>query len=317
MTVDEASQILPKVIVILGPTASGKTDLSLRLAKKFNGEVVSVDSRQIYKKMIIGTVQPKGKWRKFEEGSAYVVDGVRHYLMNIVDPGRELSSAQYRELAIEHINDILRRGRVPFLVGGTGMYIWAIIDNLDIPRVPPNKKLRRSLEVKPAKELVLLLKKLDPIAAVTIDLNNPRRVLRALEVAILSGESLVEKRGQLPPLFSALQIGVTRDRQVLYQRIATRVQEQIGEGLVEETRKLMRQKYGWQLPSMSGIGYRQMGMYLRGECTLDEAADLLRRDTCRYAKRQMTWFKRDKRIRWIDGDETPVVEKLVSDFLSS
>jgi tRNA dimethylallyltransferase len=307
---------LPKIIVILGPTASGKTDASLRLAKKFNGEIVSADSRQIYKKMDIGTAKPKADFglSTLDFGrQVYVVDGIPHHLMNIIDPGEDFSLADYKKLALSAINDVLSREKLPIIVGGTGLYIRAIVDNLDIPKVGPNKQLRRQLGKKKLPELAEMLAKMDPATAKKIDLRNPRRVLRALEVFILSGKSFARQRTKSAPLFNALRIGIDLPRADLFKRIDYRVDEQIKNGLVKETENLVKQKYGWNLPSMSGIGYKQIGLYLRGEDSLDKAVAALKRDTRRYAKRQMTWFGRDKKIKWIKSYSA--AEKLAKEFL--
>lgn len=288
---------LPKIIVILGPTASGKTDMALRLAKKFDGEIVSADSRQIYKKMNIGTAKPEGEWVK----DAYVVDGIPHHLMDVIDPGESFSLADYKALATASINDILSRKKLPIIVGGTGLYIRALVDNLDIPKIEPNKELRKQLARKKLPELAAMLVKMDPAMAKKIDLQNPRRVLRALEVFILSGESFLAQSTKSNPIYDVLEIGIDLPREELFARIDARVDKQIEDGLVEETKKLAK-KYSWDLPSMSGIGYKQIGFYLRGEAALDEAIRLLKRDTRRYAKRQMTWFRSDKKIKWITNE---------------
>lgn len=314
---------LPKIIVILGSTASGKTDLGLKLAKKFNGEVVSADSRQVYKKMDIGTAKPQGVWEKINGNKVYVVDNVPHHLVDIVDPGENFTVADYKKMATEKINDILSKGKLPIIVGGTGLYIWTLLDNLDIPKIKPSQRLRKGLEKKSLPELVAFLIKLDPETARRIDLHNPRRVLRALEVFILSGESLARQRTKSAPLFNALQIGIDLPRAELYKRIDARIDQQIKNGLVEETKKLVKQKYDWSLPSMSGIGYKQIGFYLsrlggdlRGEAALDEAIAILKRDTRRYAKRQMTWFKRDKKINWLKKSDFKLTAGLVKKFLA-
>lgn len=308
----------PKVIAILGPTASGKTDLGLALAKEFHGEVVSADSRQIYKKMDIGTAKPKADYRLQTtdyNSEGYVVEGVPHHLMDIVDPGEDFSLADYKKLALAAIDNILRRGKLPILVGGTGLYIRALVDNFDIPKIKPSKKLRQQLEKKSLPQLAALLKKVDPASARQIDLKNPRRVLRALEVFILSGESFFAQRTKSAPLFNVLQIGLDLPRAELFARIDRRVEAQIKEGLVEETKKLVKQKYGWHLPSMSGIGYKQIGFYLRDEMNLAEAVALLKRDSRRYAKRQLTWFNKDKRIHWLKGADYESARRLVKEFL--
>ncbi len=308
--------MLPKIIVIVGATSSGKTALGLSLAKEFNGEVVSADSRQVYTKMTIGTAKPDGVWKTICGEKVFMVDGIPHYMMDIVDPGHEMSLAEYKDRAVAHITDIISRGKLPIVVGGTGLYIWSIVDNLSMPAVAPNKTLRRSLEAKPLEELLLLLKKVDPKSFDQVDRRNPRRVIRALEVAILTGESFAEQRSLAKPLFEALQIGLKRELPELYARIDKAIDGQIKAGLVKETQKLLKQKYGWNLPSMSSIGYKQIGAYLNETMTLEAAVESIKQDTHRYAKRQITWFKRDKRIQWVDPDEVKNVRGLVQKFLA-
>jgi tRNA dimethylallyltransferase len=291
---------LPKIIAVVGPTASGKTRLGIELAKKFNGEVISADSRQVYKKMDIGTAKPRGIWADYEDIVAYMVEGVPHHMVDIVDPGEVFNVAHFKELALRYISNILHRGKLPIVVGGTGLYVWSLVDNLLPPQVSPNKKLRQSLEKKSLPKLVELLKKLDPLTAEHIDGNNIRRVMRALEVVILSGRSFYQERKKEDSLFCTLQIGVNISRDNLDRNIHTRVDQQVNEGLVEEVEGLMKQKYGWHLPSMNGIGYKQIGAYLRGELDITAAVELVKRDTRHYARRQLTWFRRDKRIVWMD-----------------
>lgn len=306
---------LPKIIVILGPTASGKTDMALGLAKKFNGEIVSADSRQIYKKMNIGTAKPVGEWQGKNGGRTYITDGVPHHLVDFIDPGKDFSLSDYKQEANKIIGQIISRGKLPIVAGGTGLYIWALVDNLSMPQVAPNKKLRHELEVKDLKELVELLTKLDPDSAEKIDLKNPRRVLRALEVAILTGESFLKQKSQADPLYNALQIGLLWPREDLYARIEQRIDKMMEQGLIKEVEALNKQKYGWNLPSMSSLGYKQIGAFLRKEIGLEQAVSEFKRDSRRYAKRQMTWFKRDKRIKWIEKNSLKLAEKLVKEFI--
>ncbi len=324
---------LPKIIIILGPTASGKTEWGIKIARLFNGEVASADSRQVYKGMNVGTAKPAGEWPAIDSSTplrsaqndrmdsrlhgndnveVFVVDGVPHHLMDIVEPDESFTLADFKERAIVMIDDVLKRGKLPIVVGGTGLYIQALVDNLDIPKVIPDAKLRADLEKKTLIEQVVMLKKIDPESAEKIDLKNPRRVLRALEVAMSSGESFLAQQKKGKPIYEALQIGIDVPREKLYGRINARVDEQIKQGLAEETSGLNK-KYDWALPSMSGIGYKQMGYYLRGEMSLEEAVEILKRDTRRYAKKQMTWFRRDKRIKWL-GDFKEA-EKAVKKFI--
>jgi tRNA dimethylallyltransferase len=303
---------LPKIIVVLGPTASGKTDLGIALAKKFNGEVVSADSRQVYKEMDIATAKPAG----VKKNGAYLAGGVRHYCIDIVRPDEEFTVAHFKKLATVKINSILRRGKLPIVVGGTGLYLWSIIDNLDIPAVAPDRALRAKLEKMPLPAMVKILKEYSVASYKNIDLKNPRRVLRALELALSGAPAPVPQKNKLAPLYNALQIGIRVPREQLYRRIDARVDQQIAGGLIDEV-KMLSEKYDWKLPSMSGIGYKQLGGYLRGEAGLEEAVEMIKRDTRHYAKRQITWFKRDERIKWLDYGKLPApAHALVKKFLA-
>lgn len=306
---------LPKIAVILGPTACGKTDLSIALSRQFNAEIVCADSRQIYKKMNIGTAKVPGQWQKHPETKEMVFfyQNIPHYLIDFVDPGEEFTLAQFQQMAINRLYEIKRRGKLPLLVGGTGLYIHTLVDNLLIPIVPPNKRLRNSLETKSNYKLMSLLHQFDPLTAKTVDPHNRRRIIRALEVCIWTGRPFSEQQKKGAPLFDALQIGLQVPREELYQCINQRADKMMKDGLLLEVRRLVKQKYGWQLPSMSGTGYRQLGYYLKGEMSLNQAGELLKRDTRRYARRQLTWFRRDKRIQWVQ--EQTLAEKLIEQFL--
>ncbi|MBI2989963.1 MAG: tRNA (adenosine(37)-N6)-dimethylallyltransferase MiaA [Candidatus Magasanikbacteria bacterium] len=306
---------LPKLIVILGPTASGKTPWSLGLAQKFDGRIISADSRQIYKKMDIGTAKAKGEWRRNGLKGAYYVEGIPHYLIDFLDPGKHFSVAEFKDKAIKHIRSVQRSKKVPILVGGTGLYINSIVDNFSIPKVPGNTTLRESLGEKTNEELIDLLKRMDPQAASNIDQRNKRRVVRALEVCILSGASFSDQKQKGEALFDVLQIAPKVAREVLHARISERVDTMIEKGLLNEIQKLISQKYGWELSSMNGIGYRQFKDYFETGLGLAEAVEILKRDTRRFARRQMTWFKRDTRIHWVDSYED--CEKLVEEFLET
>jgi len=311
---DTNNKKLPKLVVILGPTAAGKTSWGLRLAKELNGEIIGADSRQIYKKMDIGTAKPEGEWKRNGLRRSYMVDDVPHHIIDILDPGKQFSVAEFRDKAVKYVKLIQKNKKVPLLVGGTGLYISALVDNLHIPRVSPNKKLRQSLEEKSVAELFELFEKMDPEGAKEIDKKNKRRLLRALEVCIMSGEPFSAQKKKGDPLFDVLQIGVEVDRDELYARIDTRVDDMIKQGLVKEVGQLMKQKYAWHLPSMSGVGYRQFQEYFDGEKNIDECIDLLKRDTRRFARRQLTWFRRDKRIEWFSEYEQ--AKRRIQDFLA-
>ena len=283
------TQTLKKIIVILGPTASGKSSLAIKLAAKFKGEIVNADSRQIYREMNIGT----GKTDSLDSK-------IRHHLLDIIAPNKLFSLAQYQRLAILAIDDILRRKKVPIICGGTGLYIRAIVDNLDIPRVKPNIKLRQKLEKQTLAKLFSQLKKLDPKTAKIIDRYNKRRLVRALEVVLAKQTSFTELQKTKKLRYEVLQIGIKTDRVILRQRIEKRFNQMIKKGLIEETKKLLK-KYPTNLPSMSGIGYLKISQYLAGEISLQEAVNRAVARTYQYSKRQMTWFKKDERIKWIDS----------------
>lgn len=309
----EESKQLQKLIVIVGPTACGKTNWALRLAKKFKGDIISADSRQIYKKMDIGTAKEPGEWRRNGLRKSYYIDNVPHHLIDFLDPGKTFTVTEFRDKAVKYIKMAYSNGLVPFVVGGTGLYVYALTENLQIPKVPPNKKLRESLEEKSNEDLMKWLLTLDPKTAESVDANNKRRIIRALEVCILSGTPFSDQQLKGEPLFDILEIGIEVDKETLYERIEKRVQNMFDLGLLKEVENLLKQKYSWELPSMSGIGYSQFKDYFDKKITLDEVKENLKRDTRKYAKRQLTWFKRDKKINWCKDYEE--AEKLVKNFL--
>lgn len=299
----------PKLIVILGQTASGKSSLAIKLANKFDGEIVSADSRQIYRGMDIGTAKPLNQ------------EGVPHHLIDIVNPEEEFTLAEYKKFAVGKINEILERGKIPFLVGGTGLYIKVVVDNFGIPKVAPNKVLRKKLEKKSTQELFEDLKRFDPKTAESIDSKNKRRLIRALEVKIFSGISFVSAKKIADPYFHTLQIGIKISREKLYKNIDQRVEEAIEQRLESEVKNIyagLSQKLPdekiWSLPSLSSLFYQEFKEYFENRIGVGEVIKLIKLHHRQYARRQMTWFKRDKRIHWIEKPET--AEKLISEFLS-
>jgi len=283
------------LIVIVGPTAVGKTEAAIRLAERVGGEIVSADSRQVYRHMDIGTAKPSARQRT----------RVPHHLIDVVDPDEAFSLAQYQTAAHAAIDDIFRRGRQPLLVGGTGLYVKAVTEGLRIPAVPPDPELRVELEARAAQEGKLALhdelRRVDPAAAARIDPRNVRRTIRALEVYRLSGRRFSEPGIVRPPPYPIITIGLTMPRPDLYRRIDARVGEMIAAGLIEETRQLALQ-YDWSLPALSGLGYRQIGRFVRGECSLEDAIAAIKRDTRGFVRRQYNWFRlTDPRIRWLDA----------------
>jgi len=301
------------LIVILGPTAIGKTSLSLHLAEAFDGEVVSADSRQFYRYMDIGTAKPTS-----EE-----LARAPHHLIDIADPDETVGLAEFKDMATEAIDDIQERGRLPLLVGGTGQYIRAIVEGWRIPRVPPDEDLRAKLEAQAKREgpqvLHDRLARLDPVAAERIHPNNVRRVVRALEVCLLSGEPISEQQGKEPPSYPILQIGLTMDRDELYEQADRRVERMVDAGLVEEVRGLIEAGYDWDLPAMSGLGYIQFKPYFEGQTTLDEVVEEIKTETHRFIRHQYNWFDLDDSdIVWFDVTETTnrEIETVVRDWLA-
>lgn len=283
------------LIVILGPTASGKTALSLKIAKEFNGEIISTDSRQIYKGLEIGSEAiPKDQRQN-----------IPHHMIGIVTPDKELTLAEYKDIAEEKIEEIRKKGKIPILVGGTGLYISALIENYDVPRIPPDKKLREKLYKEAEKHgpahIHEKLQKLDPNAAKKIHPNNLRYVIRAIEINLKSGKN--KNPTKAPPKTThptpPFLIGTTLPREILYERINKRIDDQIERGVIDEVKAAIK-KYGEKdLPALSSIGLKEYIPYIKNEKTLEECKEILKKNTRNYAKRQMTWFRRYKNIEWI------------------
>jgi len=283
------------LVAIIGPTGIGKSQLALRLAQVFNGEIVSADSRQVYRHMDIGTAKT----------SSEELALIRHHLINIVNPDDDFSLAQYHQLAYRTIENIQHRNKLALLVGGSGLYIWSILEGWRIPQVPPDLEFRYNLEEEVARvgkdELYQELMEVDPVAAQKIDRRNVRRTIRALEVSKGAQTPLSQLQLKKAPPFNALIIGLTSDRAELYRIIDLRVDEMIKQGLVAEVKKLVSLGYDFNLPAMSGIGYRQIGMFLRGELTLAAAIQQIKFETHRFVRHQYNWFRLDDdRIKWFD-----------------
>lgn len=294
---------LQRIVVILGPTASGKSDLAIKIAKRFNGEVVSADSRQVYRGMDIGT----GKVTKKEMG------GIRHHLLDVADPRKPFTVVRYQKLALEAIKDILKRKKVPILVGGTGLYIQAIVDNIVFPQVPPEPNLRRKLEGKSAEELFGILKLLDPNRAKAIDRKNPRRLIRAIEIAMLTKKPLIPLQ-KSTPLFQPFFIGIARDKSEFKDRITGRFHEWLRRGFLKEVKALRKKGVPDRRIEEFGLHYREALLYLKKEIRKKEFVKNSIRELLDYTRRQMTWFKRDKRIHWVKNQKEAA--KLVKEFLS-
>lgn len=301
------------LVVLVGPTAVGKTELSLRLCERFGGEVVSADSRQIYRGMDIGTA----KATPAEQAR------VPHHLLDVRTPDQVLTVAEYQQLAYAAIDDIHRRGHVPFLVGGSALYVRAVVAGLRIPEVPPDPQLRAELEDELARDglapLAARLQQIDPATAAAIDLRNPRRVLRALEIVLITGQPKVMLEGAEPPSYRILQLALTRERGALHRRIDKRVEQMVAEGLVEETRRLLAAGYAPTLPAMTSLGYREIIASLEGTMTLDQAAERIQIETHRFVRHQMTWFRKLPGLQWFDMDveDAGAVERFAEQWLEA
>lgn len=311
---EQQSRFKPPLIVILGPTAVGKTETAIILAERLKGEIVSADSRQFYRGMDIGTAKPNAEQRS----------RVAHHLIDIADPDQTLSLGVFQRTAHQVIQTIHARGHLPFLVGGTGQYITAITSAWEVPRVEPDPDLRRALE-NWSKEigpegLYARLRSLDPVAADQIDPRNLRRTVRALEVILRSGCKFSDQRRLGNHPYHVLKIGLTLPRPQLYARIDARIEAMINAGLLDEVRSLLEKGYSPDLPAFSAIGYQEMIAYLQGEITLPEAVALMKRRTRQFVRRQANWFKsRDTDINWFQVDHNVVddIETFIRVWLES
>ncbi|MFC2021603.1 tRNA (adenosine(37)-N6)-dimethylallyltransferase MiaA [Chloroflexota bacterium] len=304
---------MDRLVAIVGPTATGKSQLALRLAQTFDREIVSADSWQVYRHMDIGTAKP----------SRQELSLVPHHLIDVVNPDEDFSLAQYQQLVYRTIDDIQQRHKLALLVGGSGLYVWAVLEGWEIPQVPPDPEFRRSLQEKAARgetgELYQELMKVDPVAARKIDRRNVRRVIRALEVCRGAGAPFSQLQQKKAPPFNSLIIGLTANRVELYRRVDLRVDEMIELGLVEEVRKLVDMGYGLDLSAMSGIGYKQIGMFFKGDLSLAAAIQQIKFETHRLVRHQYSWFRlKDDRIKWFDieGKTEPEIATSVAKFIS-
>lgn len=286
------------LVAIVGPTAAGKSALAMALARRFDAEIISADSRQVFRYMDVGTAKPT----KAEQAAT------RHHLIDVVDPDDPFTLAEYQYLAYAAIDAVHARARLPLLVGGTGLYVRAVLQGLTIPEVAPNPALRTELEQVAAElghdTLLERLREIDPVSAERIDSRNVRRVIRAIEVHQATGHAFSSFQQAHPPPYEVLKIGVDLPRPVLYETIDARIDRWLGGGLIEETQRLLEMGYTPDLPSMTGIGYRQIARYLAGGCSLDEAERDMKHATHRFARHQYAWFRpRDETIRWLRGHD--------------
>ena len=298
--------------MICGPTASGKTGLSIELAKKMDGEIISSDSMQIYQDMNIGTAKPT-----IEE-----MEGIKHYLLDFVPPNQKYSVAQFKKDAVQAIETILQKGKVPIIVGGTGLYIDALTKNIEYPEIETDMNYRHELELEMKKEGLTKLyeraKQIEEQAMQTISQNDQKRIMRVLEIYHQTGKTKtqLEKESRMKPIpYHYLVFAIQMDRAILYERINIRVDKMIKDGLIEEVENLLK-KYQEFPTAMQGLGYKEVATYLKGECAKEEMIEKLKMETRRYAKRQLTWFRKDKEIQWIDGlkDRDENIEFIIKQY---
>jgi tRNA dimethylallyltransferase len=280
------------LIVILGATAAGKTDISLKIAREIDGEIISTDSRQIYQEMPIATDIIRPEEQK----------GIPHHMLAIRKPDEPFTLAEYTDMALDIIDGIYEKGHVPILAGGTGLYVSAITEGYDVPRAAPDEELRKQLREEAGEHGVEYihekLKKLDPEAAASIHPNNIRYVIRAIEINKSTNSHKEDKKSQ--PKFDIFMVGIERPREEIYERINKRVDQQEDTGLLEEVKALVDKGYDEDLPSMTSLGVKEIIPYIKGEMDLLECLEILKRNTRRYAKRQMTWLKRYDNVRWLN-----------------
>lgn len=286
-----------RLIIVTGPTAVGKTALSVALAKRLCGEIISADSMQVYRHMDIGSAKV----------SEEEMGGVRHHLIDILEPSEEFNVARFKQLAGEAVRDIASRGAVPIVAGGTGFYIQALLYDIDFTQTTEDPAFRREMEEKAGREgpmaIHALLREVDPRAADAIHANNVKRVIRALEFNRQTGMRISdhnEAERQKESAFDSYYYVLTTDRPALYKRIDRRVDQMMEQGLVGEVERLRAMGCRRDMVSMQGLGYKEILSYLDGEISLDEAVRIIKRDTRHFAKRQLTWFKREREVRWLN-----------------
>lgn len=294
-----------KLVVILGPTATGKSDLGVSLAQKFNGEIISADSRQVYRGLDIGS----GKITPEE------MRGVPHHMLDVASPRTRYTAAHYGKEGLKAIKRIIGNGNIPFVVGGTGLYIDTLVCGTIFPTVPPNPKLRAQLEAKTTEALVALLQKKDPRRAALIDTHNRPRLIRALEIVdALGSVPALESR---EPVFDVLFIGLNLPIDDLRAKIHTRLEKRMKQGMLKEIKTLRAQGVTWKRLEELGLEYRYLARHLKGKLSEENMLTQLEQEIVRYAKRQMTWFKRNKNINWFAPGDDAEIEKLVKKFLGS
>lgn len=318
-----------KLLVVVGPTASGKSELAVKLAKQFNGEIISADSRQIYKGLNIGTGKVEGKWKTVKNNktlsTVFVYKNVPHYLIDTQNPKRQYSASQFKKQAQKIILQVSKKGKLPILCGGTAHYIDSVVFNLEFPKVKPNLKLRNQLSKLSVSELADKLKHLDPERAKTIDQKNPVRLIRALEIIYTTGKSVpkLNINDQGSSIYNALWLGIKTEQEKLYKKIRIRLKERLHLGMLEEVKKLhspsiksskVYLKLSWKKLESFGLEYKFISLFLQNKLSYQEMEEQLFLAIKQYSKRQMTWWKRNQKITWLSADSKKI-NSLVAKFL--
>ena len=301
---------MKKLLVIVGPTGTGKTDVAIAVAKKFKGEIVSADSRQIYREMDIGTGKKSEKQRITKTKNYWLVDGIPIYLYDVISPKETFSVVEYQQRAYSIIHKIQLKNKLPILVGGSGLYVRSVVQGLKFPQVEPDKKFRAKLEKEPLSHLLEELERVDPKMYGKIDKSNPRRVIRVLEVFHKTGKPMSTLAKRYKPNFDILQMGLTSNREFLYEIADKRIDKWISTGFTEEVKNLL-EKYDQGLTSMSSLGYRQMISYSQKKISLEDAIRKIKFDHHGYIRRQLTWFKNEPGINWFDVVDSQLKQKII------
>lgn len=304
---------MKKLITVVGPTSSGKSELAVKIAKLIDGEIISADSRQIYTGLNLGTGKVDGKWRKVKGISTYIYKGVPHQAIDVIDPKKQVTVAQFQRLANKVIKDIHSRGKIPILCGGTAHWIDAVVYDQKFPAVKPNLKLRQELERKSTAQLFTMLRKLDPVRANNIDPKNPRRLIRALEIIMTTGKTVPQL--EQTSKYDALWLGITIPQDKLFRKIERRLSQRLKQGLIKEVARLHKQGLSWKRLEAFGLEYKYVSLFLQDKLSKAEMVTQLNYAIKHYAKRQMTWWKRNKDIHWINtfADSRRLIKNKVSD----
>ena len=314
--IKEKTATKPKVLAVVGPTASGKSDLAVELAHKFNGEVISADSRQVYKGFNLASGKVPGRWRISGIKRIYAYQDIRHHLIDVVSPRKRFTVQKFKKKAQKEIVSISSRGKLPIMAGGTGFYVDTVLYDVEIPQVPPNKRLRAELEELSNEQLLNRLSALDPVRAKNIDVNNRRRVIRAIEIVVSSHSPVpeIELFNTKDSPYEILKIGIKLSDEELRRRIKSRLRHRLDEGMVEEIRKAHLLRTSWKRLEDLGLEFKYVAYHLQGIISYEEMQENIINQSWQFAKRQMTWFKRDPNTIWIDVPAK--ASQLAQDFLS-